>query len=147
MHVCSCLCVCAQNQPFAVSSTEWKRECRLIEWEKCLYSNQKHRIVNKDVLFFLMTWHEYIVRSTHSHAHAANLVNSIQRHTTAHSHSPISREICVRIFTFWTFFSPWFNMFFMTLIFVNNHYHVSCARGACNGMLNWIQDKSRWYRC
>lgn len=129
-------------------NTEWKRERRLIEWEKCVcvfaFASRKRRNVNKDVLFSFMTWHMWVhtARSAHNHAHAAaNLLNKIltSRHTSLHQHNTTTPH--------WRdFFACEFSLFFETIlwlfisrrpgrVFVNEA--LACVLCACNGTSNW----------
>lgn len=153
--MCAVCTVHVQNQRIqAMSSAEWKRECRLIEWEKCAdepkTSKCKH---NKDVQrFFLQrdtsTLYEGICSAR---VHAANLVNLIQRHAkpsqTVRRHLTSTLPHHTRNFraNFHFCFVILLHLLWLTSTFKSmKHYHVPLR--ACNGTSNWLWDKNRWNR-
>lgn len=119
-----------------------------INWmgKKCVLEPKTPKCKQRCIV--CMTWHEYIVRSTRSHAHAANLVNfnSTPRQTTQHT-SPQPYLTQSRNFRANFHFLNFFVILhlFMTCNLVNKA--LSAVLCACNGTSNWIQDKNRWYLC
>lgn len=155
MYGCACMSVCAcahvQNQPFQSNEFNRMKTRMSINWmgKKWVNSNRKHRNVNKTKMYCVYdVTREYIVRrySQWSCTCGQNLVNLIQRHampchtettqaphlTSQPYHSTHSREIFVRIFTF---FSLSISLVILTTSFWLVHSRVnkalSCAGCFC----------------